>query len=310
MIKNIFFVIPPAVHLLDINGPAHIFYEALEYGVDVNLIYITITGEEEVKSSAGLFFSKLEHFSHYNLGKDDYIMIPGLEYEVLLNPMFRKKARPFFDWLVKQYRAGASLCSICTGAFLLAETGLLNGKKATTHWKYTKPFSERFPNIEFQRNRLFVEEEQLYTSAGVSSGIDLSLFLLEKFFGSKLAMDVAKEVVIYFRRSENDPQLSVFLQFRNHIDNRVHEIQDFITKNISKKFTNVQLAELISTSERNLNRIFKKATGITIGTYVDKLRLEQALQLLNDGHKVEFVARACSYQSTNQLRNLLNKYSE
>ena len=95
----------------------------------------------------------------------------------------------------------------------------------------------KFPNIDLQKNRLFVANNNLYTSAGVSSGIDLALYILENQFGSKFASDIAKEVVIYFRRSESDPQLSIFLQYRNHLDSRIHNAQDYIVKNMSKPFT-------------------------------------------------------------------------
>ncbi len=160
------------------------------------------------------------------------------------------------------------------------------------------------------RNRLFIKEKSLFSSAGVCSGIDLALYILEIHFGSKFAADIAKEVVIYFRRSEHDPQLSVFLQYKNHLDTRIHDAQDYMMKNISEKLIIDNIAENVNMSSRNLTRLFKKTTGITLGNYIDKLRIERAVDLLSDKHKVEFVAHQCGLKSSNQLRSLLKKYKD
>ncbi|MBL4594066.1 MAG: DJ-1/PfpI family protein, partial [Flavobacteriales bacterium] len=209
--RNISFIVPPTVHLMDVNGPAHIFYEAREFGADVELHFVSMNEASEIESSAGLFFSKLKHFNSLELSENDFVFVPGLEYELLSDKVFIKENKPFFDWLHFQYKNGVNICSICTGTFLLAESGILNGQECTTHWKYISHLTNKFPNINLRKNRLFVANNNLYTSAGVSSGIDLALYILENLFGSKFASDIAKEVVIYLRRSESDPQLSIFL---------------------------------------------------------------------------------------------------
>ncbi|MEO1023104.1 MAG: helix-turn-helix domain-containing protein, partial [Bacteroidota bacterium] len=200
-------------------------------------------------------------------------------------------------------------CSVCTGSFLLAESGLLDGKTATLHWKYFDAFSKRFPTIRLEKNRLFTQSGKIHSSAGVSSGIDLSLFLLEQFYGTRLALDVAKEVVIYFRRSASDPQLSIFLQYRNHIDQRIHQAQDYLINNLTQAPTTEELALKLNMSKRNLTRLFKKTTGITIGAYIEKLRVEKAVALLSEGHKVDVVAHQCGLKSSNQLRAILKKHT-
>ncbi|MEC8832611.1 MAG: helix-turn-helix domain-containing protein, partial [Bacteroidota bacterium] len=202
---------------------------------------------------------------------------------------------------------GVWLASVCTGAFILAETGLLDGKSCTTHWRRFTSFEERFPMVSLQKNRLFVEDQFIFSSAGISSGIDLSLFLIEKQYGSRFAMEVAREVLVYFRRSGTDPQLSLFLQYRNHLEDRVHKIQDLITKNFHQKLTIDSMSEMVYTSPRNLTRMFKKATGITIGNYIDKIRMEHAQQLIREKYKMDYVAEACGFQTTSQLFKLLKK---
>lgn len=294
--------------MLDINGPAHIFYEAKDYGADVNLIFISLNDQHQIQSSAGLYFAKLSNFQELDLTTEDFIFIPGIAYELLSDVNFIKEITPFFTWLRKQYNQGVSICSVCTGTFLLAESRLLDNRKCTTHWKYLTEFKHKFQNVELINNRLFVVDGRLFSSAGVSSGIDLSLYIIERLYGPKFATDIAKEVVVYFRRSESDPQLSVFLQYRNHLDTRVHDVQDYLTKNLHTTFTLDDIADELYMSSRNLTRLFKKTTGITIGNYVEKLRVDKAFHLLSEGHKVNYVAHLCGLKSTNQLRTLLKKY--
>jgi len=295
---------------LDVNGPAHIFYEAKESGAPLDLHFVSFDGSDEINSSAGLSFSKLEPFNKFNLTKEDYIFIPGIEFDLLTDNQFLKKNITFFKWLNSQHSKKVNICSICTGAFLMAESGVLNHRQCTSHWKYLREFEDRYPLIELLSKRLFVFDENLYTSAGVSSGLDLSLFILEKLFGTKFATDIAKEVVIYFRRGELDPQLSIYLEYRNHMEGRVHQVQDYLISNIQEDFTLSIVAQEVHMSSRNLTRLFKKVTGITIGAYVEKLRIEKAVQLLAENHKLDFVASQCGLKSTNQLRTLLKKHLE
>ncbi|PCJ94180.1 MAG: AraC family transcriptional regulator [Flavobacteriaceae bacterium] len=272
--------------------------------------FISLNNETEVESSAGLHFSKLTPFHEFKLSKDDYVFIPGLTYELLSNTEFLRECTPFLNWLNIQFKNEANICSVCTGTFLLAEAGILNGKSCTTHWRFFTKFIEKYPEIALKKNRLFVHDASLYSSAGVCSGIDLALYILESQFDAKLAADVAKEVVIYFRRSESDPQLSIFLQYRNHLDTRIHDAQDYLMKHISDRFKMENVAEKVHMSVRNLTRLFKKTTGITLGHYLEKLRVEKAVDLLSDKHKVEFVAHQCGLKSANQLRTLLKKHKD
>ncbi len=276
-------------------------------GVPMELHFVSLDGSTEVESSAGLSFCEVVTFHPFDLSKDDFVFVPGLDLGLLSNPSFFRANNLFLNWLYEQYQSGATICSVCTGAFLLAEAQILNGKKCTTHWKYLSLFRERYPGAELLENRLFVVEDRLYTSAGVSSGIDLALFILEHKFSLKLAADVAKEVVVYFRRGELDPQLNIYLQYRNHLENRIHQVQEFLVNNLAHPLNLEELAEKVHMSPRNLTRLFKKTTGITIGKYQNQLRLEQAASLLGAGQKVELVAQACGFSGANQLRELLKR---
>lgn len=305
--RQLLFVIPPDTHLLDITGPAHIFYEAREYGAPLNLHFVRLLPGEKVSSSAGLHFVDLVDYRDFNLSTGDYIFLPGIGYERLSDAGFLGRCALFFDWLRRQHAAGAAVCSICTGTFLVAASGLLNGHRTTTHWKYLDIFRRTFPKVQLESGRLFVSDGNLHASAGVSSGIDLSLHILEKDFGPTFAAQIAKEVVVYLRRGEADPQLSVFLQYRNHLDDRIHRVQDAMAHRLEDSLSLADLAALVNTSSRNLTRAFKKATGTTIGAYQEQLRIERARQLLEEGQTVAAAATAVGLKSTNRLRQILKE---
>lgn len=302
------FVIPPKVHLLDITGPAQIFYEALSYGAPLKLHFSNIhTAEHCIESSSSLFLSQLTNYDSLNLQQGDLVFIPGLEASLLEKDQLLHSSKHFQHWLTEQYNKGVTICSVCTGAFLLAESGLLNDKECTTHWKYIDRLSKCYPQIKVQQNRLFVQAGNLYTSAGIASGIDLSLYLVEQLFGSHFAAQIATEAVVYLRRTANDPQLPAFMQHRNHIDNRIHVVQDLLAQSLEKKIHIESLAQQVHMSARNLTRLFKKTTGTTIGEYVDRLRSERARQMIREGYTVQTAASECGLKSTNQLRRLLKK---
>ncbi len=303
-----FFAVPPQVQLLDLSGPAHVFYEAKCLNPAISSYFISLERNREVDSCAGLSLANLQDFNDFELGPSDWLIIPGLDSEVFFEKGFFQKIQPFLDWVKIQADRGAKVCSVCTGTFLLAQSGVVDGKSCATHWKYSKVFQKQFPKSQLLAERLFVKDGNIYSSAGVASGIDLSLYLLEEVFGSLFAIQVAKEMVIYLRRTPEDPQLSVFLQFRNHLENRIHEVQDLLAHRLDQSNPLEELAEKVNMSSRNLSRLFKKTTGITLGEYRDKLRLEKAVQLLARGEKVEVITLDCGLKSSNQLRALLKKY--
>lgn len=308
--KDIYFVHLPGTHPLDIIGPAQLFYECIEYGADLNLHFVSSTLDNELASSIGLGFSKLTPFNQFELSEGDTIVVPGIEFSLFTDDGFQLEHKGFYEWLNKQHQHKATIVSVCTGAFVLAQAGLLDGLQATTHWKSFDIFEQKFPKTELIKNRLFVENEHIYTSAGMLSGIDLCLYLVEKEYGTKFAIEIAKEIVIYFRRSEADPQLSIFLQYRNHLDTRIHDAQDFVATNLGVSFTIDDVADKVNMSSRNFTRLFKKTTGITLGDYLTKLRVEQSIQLLAEGHTIEFAANKCGLKSANQLRTLLKEHKE
>ena len=302
--RQIVFLVPPKVHLLDVNGPAHLFYEAKELGASLEIIFSSISNSTiEVESSSGLYFSRLMRLESLNLTENDFVFIPG---SATIKKVISEHPQ-LLQYLNEWNNSKVRLCSICVGSYWLAEAGIIDFKKSTTHWKYLDDFSKTFPKTKVVEDCLFVIEDNLYLSAGVSSGMDLTLHILEDLFGYDMAIKVAKEVVYFFRRGSSDPQISTFLKYRNHLDTRIHDVQDFIVKNINKQFTLDELANEVHMSKRNMSRKFKKTTRMTVGEYLNKVRIERAKHLLAGELKLEEVARECGLKSTNQLRKILKE---
>jgi transcriptional regulator GlxA family with amidase domain len=275
---KIIFLILPHVHLLDLAGPDQVFLEALEYGAPIAVEYCSVS--KSIFSSSQLDIAKLKMFSKIKINKGDYVFIPGAEVKYLHSTSipFEKEVG---KWLRQGYESGAYLCSVCTGAFFLARLGLLNQKKCTTHWKRTKELQERYPLLNVTEDILFTEDERIFTSAGVTAGIDMALYITGRLTNENFAFKVARELVVYMRRQGHDKQQSVFMSYRNHLHTGIHHVQDYVQENIDKKISLSHLADIACTSQRNLTRIFKKETGVTVNYYMNLIRKE-LLRKLSD----------------------------
>lgn len=305
-ISTIYFYIPEQVTILDLSGVVQVFEEARILGFNYRFKFIS--NQTNIKSSSGLELSSLKIFSKTNPTKNDIIFISGSSTHQI---DYCSESPSFFEWLNKANANKTTICSICSGAYLLAKSGLLDYKECTTHWDFIKKLKSAFPLVKVQKNTLFTKAENIYTSAGVITGIDLALFLIEERHGKQIANQVAKGLVVYKRRTAADEQESVYLQNRNHRDEKIHTIQDWIIHNLEKESTIEQLAELVLVSPRSLTRNFKKLTGVTIAEYRTKIRIEKAISLLsNSDYKIEYIANLCGYKTSKQLRMVLEKHHE
>lgn len=298
---RVIFFVNRGMHLLDLAGAVQAFYEATEYGQPYRIEYCA--EHADPVCSAGLPFSGLAHYSTVEVGPEDLLIVAGFELGAL------SQSPPLLGWLRKAAASEAVICSVCTGAFLLAEAGLLDNGECTTHWKYTRQLQHEYPNARVLTDRLFVKCGNVYTSAGVTTGLDMALFLLEERHGPEFAYKVARELVVYIRRDGSESQESVYLQYRSHVNGDIHLIQDWMIHHLEHKIRIDELAALIFTSPRNLTRLFKSTTGVTIGQYLEKLRVEKAVHLLRQQVKVGTITQQCGLQSANQLRTLLKKHT-
>lgn len=185
-------------------------------------------------------------------------------------------------WLRRQYERGAHLASICTGVFLLAETGLLDGKSATLHWGFAEMFRSRYPRVNLKQDRMFIDQGRLYCSAGVNAGMDLSLYLVEKFCGRQIALQCAKTMILDLGREMQTPY-GCFLFSRDHGDPIVMKAQQWIEHHHRETVDYDRLAWQYRISRRSLERRFKQATGDTPFGYLQQLRVERAKRLLEEG---------------------------
>jgi transcriptional regulator GlxA family with amidase domain len=220
------------------------------------------------------------HCSIASIEKTDLIVLASATYieQILqMNP-------ELVPWIIRHYEQGAHVASICTGVFLLAETGLLDGKSATLHWGFTRAFRQRYPRVALEPDKMFIDHGRLYCSAGVSAGMDLSLYLVEKFCGRQAAVASAKTMILDLGRKLQTPY-ERFLFSNDHGDPSVMKAQKWIEQHHTQSIDYNRLAEKFRMSRRSLERRFKKATGVTPLMYLQQLRVETAKRLLEEGNR-------------------------
>lgn len=294
--KRVFFLVLPHVHLLDLSGPVQAFYEADQLGGAYEVRFVS--NRPQLRSAQGLCLAELEPLPVLN--GDDTVVIPGMDSSTLETGGDYPVA-----WLQDAHASGCRLASVCSAAFVLADCGLLDGRRCTTHWKIREWLRRRRPACKVLDGRLFVDDDNLITSAGVASGIDMALFLIERDFGPMVVGKVCREMVVYRRRHAESPQQSVYLDFRNHLHLGVHRVQDFLIQHPNLNPTIDDLAETAAMSARNLTRVFKKETGITLKQFMHRLKLEVAESLMaNPDYTFERIAREVGFRHPRQLRRL------
>jgi transcriptional regulator GlxA family with amidase domain len=214
--------------------------------------------------------------------------------------------------IVRWVRAAAErsrrVCSVCTGAFLLAEAGLLDGRRATTHWAYCDRLAERYPDVEVDPEPIFVRDGDVYTSAGVTAGIDLALALVEEDRGRQAALEAARWLVMFVKRPGGQSQFSAQLSARPAEQRPLREVQEWIAGNLDADLTVSALARRANMSERSFARAFRRELGITPASYVTTVRLEAArIELESGAELVEGVARRTGFGTVETMRRAFNR---
>lgn len=211
-------------------------------------------------------------------------------------------------WIASAATRSRRVCSVCTGAFLLAEAGLLDGRRATTHWVACEELARRYPAVAVEPDPIFVRDGDIATSAGVTAGIDLALALVEEDLGSRLAREAARWLVLYLRRPGGQTQFSVPQEHpaAGHAD--LGELREWIGANLDRDLSVAVLAERCLMSPRNFARVFRAEVGATPAAYVERQRLERARALLEDGAaSVEDVAAQCGFGTVETLRRAFRR---
>ncbi len=301
--KKMAFIIPPTVELLDLAGPVQVFTEAKFYGFEVDLEFYRF--QDMPVSTSGLGFGNIAHYKEADLKEGDFVFVPGMDADYIRSISFMAE-RAFFDWLKACSDARITVCSICNGAFALGHAGLLKNTECTTHWRRVQELQMQFPQAKVLTDILYVKSNDVYTSAGISAGIDLALAILEELKGALFTHKVARGLVVYHRRSGSHKQQSVYLDYRNHINPQVHAVQDLLIENLSKENSIESLAAQVGMSPRNLSRVFKEKAGSTILEYLTMLRKEYANTMLNNPeYTMDYIAARCGFKTARQLQRIL-----
>lgn len=236
--------------------------------------------------------------------KTDLIIIPALFGDIELAVKKNKAAIP---WIIERYKNGSEVASLCVGAFLLASTGLLNGKQCSTHWAYSNEFRSMFPDVELVDGRIITEEQGIYSSGGANSYWNLLLYLVEKYAGRDMAIQSAKYFVIDIDRQSQSP-FTMFNGQKSHNDEEIKKAQEYIEENYHEKITIFQLADRVSVSRRSFERRFKTATNNTVTEYVQRVKIEVAKRNFELSRKnITEVMFDVGYSDTKTFRTVFKK---
>jgi transcriptional regulator GlxA family with amidase domain len=304
--RQVLFAILPEVVLLDVAGAAEAFRLAgqLVPG-SYELQFVGLNSS--VRSAVGLQLDQLQPLPT-SVPDGSIVVIAGVSSRALdLNsPTTRKLA----DWLAKASRnETVTLMCVCSGSLLAAKAGLLTGRECTTHHEFIETLAEIEPTATVHGNRIFVEDGAVFTSAGVTSGIDLALHMIGQQLGHKIAVAVARDLVVYMRRTTADPQLSAWVMHRNHIHPAVHKVQDAIARNPAADWTAKKLATVACMSARNLARLFAEHANCSPLDYVQRLRVALAREMvMNSDLALERVAERSGFSSAHHLRRVWRRW--
>ena len=236
--------------------------------------------------------------------KTDIIIIPAMHGDL---PQAMQANAAFIPWIVEQYNKGAEVASFCIAAFLLAATGLLNGRKCATHWIAANDFRKMFPAVELVDDRIMTEEDGLYSSGGAYSFLNLLAYLIEKHAGREIAVRIAKTFMIDIDRESQSPFI-IFNGQKGHEDESIKKAQEYIERNYQDKITVDQLAGMLALGRRNLERRFKKATANTVVEYIQRVKIEAAKKQLESGRKnVNEVMYDTGYSDEKAFRTVFRK---
>ncbi|WP_076468215.1 GlxA family transcriptional regulator [Micromonospora avicenniae] len=287
------------VTLLDVAGPAEVFKEANRFGADYQIVLLSPTGAD-VTSNLGVRLSVDDAVSAEPVF--DTLLVSGSD----LYP--RAHVPDDLADAVRVPAAGAGrVASICTGAFVLAAAGLLDGKRATTHWKVAHELATRYPTCRVEPDAIYVRDGTTYTSAGVTAGIDLALALVEEDHGPDLARDVARALVVYMQRAGGQSQFSAPLQGPPPRSPALRRITDLVTANPRGDHSLGELAKHLNVSTRQLTRLFHDELSTTPARYVENIRFDLARALLDQGHTASQAAAVAGFPSYESMRRVFSR---
>jgi transcriptional regulator GlxA family with amidase domain len=290
----------PEVQLLDVSGPLQVFVSANNVvaeagGTKPYVLRVVAKGGQGVTTSAGLAIAAAP-LSRSSAALDTLIVAggPGVE-AAMSDPVL-------VDWVRRRAGRARRVASVCTGAFLLAAAQVLDGKRAATHWSVCKDLARRFPAVRVEPDPIFVRDGAVWSSAGVTAGIDLALALVEEDLGRTVALAVARYLVMFLKRPGGQAQFSAALSLQSAED-QFGALHDWINAHLAGDISLPALARQAGMSERSFSRHYLEATGLTPGRAVERLRVEQARRLLSESRlPVKRISQRCGFGSEETMR--------
>ncbi len=306
----VFVVLPPQTLLLDVAGPLEVLRYANEQQRNIRFDCRYIAAQPNQTTTIGLGLCGLEPLPDM-LPARAMILISGSSSIALQQPEASKERRALSDWLRQTVRPDTTIVSICSGALIAAEAGLFDGHSCTTHAHCIADLKRIAPLALVQENRLFVEDGKRFSSAGISTGIDLILHLVSILVSPEVAARIAQIMVVYLRRTAHDPQISPWLSGRNHIHPSIHRAQDAIVANPAEDWTLAHLADIANLSQRHLSRLFREQTGLSVVDYVNLIRVTLARDIISQSRlDIEAVAERSGFASARHLRRIWQQHHE
>ncbi|WP_420109062.1 GlxA family transcriptional regulator [Mycolicibacter arupensis] len=284
------------VTLLDVAGAAEVFIEANRFGADYAITIASVDGRD-VTTSIGARLGVTASLA--DIGSADTIVVAGSD---------NLPRRPVDPALVEAVRSAASrsrrLASICTGSFILAQAGILGGRRATTHWHEARSFARAFPDVTVEPDAIFVRDGDVYTSAGVSAGIDLALALVEMDYGGTVVREVARWLVVYLKRAGGQSQFSTLVEADPPPQSALRKVTDAVAADPADDHSVNALARRAALSSRQLTRLFQSELGTSPARYVEMVRIDAARAALDAGHSVTESAHRAGFGSPETLRRV------
>jgi transcriptional regulator GlxA family with amidase domain len=278
--KHVSILVPEGdCSMTNIEGSHQIFCRANDYlaeeGRSAEFNVQLVGQNEETRIKTGLFIVRPDALLQ-DVEHTDLIIIPAVHGNM---QQIMAGNEQMLNWIVKQYKGGAAVASLCIGAFVLAGTGLLDGKTCATHWDFANQFRQMFPAVKLMDDKIITDENNIYTSGGAYSWLNLILYLIEKFAGRETAIRCAKGFEIDIQRDSQSPFI-IFRPQKSHEDITIRRAQEFIETNVHAQISVGELAAMLALGRRNLERRFKKATANTVKEYMQRVKIEAVKQSL------------------------------
>ena len=305
--KKVSILVPESSVMQAIADPQYLFSAANQFLLSVGkspLFEVELVGvKKQIKLNNGMFSVHTNRLLK-EVDKTDLVFIPALFGDMTSAIAKNKTVVP---WIVDQYRKGAEVASLCVGAFLLASTGLLNGKKCSTHWGYQSEFREMYPDVEVVEGGIVTEEERIYSSGGAHSYWNLLLYLLEKYTDRETAILASKYFAIDIDR-DSQSAFAMFKGQKSHKDKEILKAQEYIEKNIHEKISTDELAKISAIGRRTFERRFKDATNNSVLEYIQRIKIEAAKGQFETSRKnINEVMYDVGYTDTKAFRDLFKK---